>query len=148
MKAKSLRLQAIFELRHNTQNNPNRLFKAKALIEKAREICENIKDIQNMAICTNVLNEIFDDIRLNASNVFIFAKAFPLVELKEDGKPSMVGTLTRHINEFRNNLKRNFTELDKVINVRFDTLTLDVLEYVRDHGCRVLHLSSDVFKYE
>jgi hypothetical protein len=64
---------------------------------------------------------------------------------KEKDKYRMVGTFTRHINEFRANLKKSFTDMNKAINVRFDTLTLDVLEYVRDHGCRVLHLSSDVF---
>jgi len=58
----------------------------------------------------------------------------------------MVSTFTRHINEFRNNLKSSFINLQKVINARFDTLTEDVLEYVKDHGCRVLHLSSDYFK--
>jgi hypothetical protein len=99
-----------------------------------------------MAQCTAVLNQIFDEIRLNASNVFIFAKAFPLVEKNPDGTYRMVSTFTRHINEFRNNLKSSFINLRKVINTRFDTLTEDVLEYVRDHGCRVLHLSSDYFK--
>jgi hypothetical protein len=58
----------------------------------------------------------------------------------------MVGNFTRHINEFRNNLKKSFSELNKVINTRFETLTKDVLEYIKEHGCRVLHLSSDVFK--
>jgi hypothetical protein len=43
-------------------------------------------------------------------------------------------------------LRNNFEELNKVINVKFETLTIDILNYVRDHGCRVLHLSSDVFK--
>ena len=79
--------------------------------------------------------------------MFLFAKAFPLVKKRdEDGRYCMVGNFTRHINEFRNNLKKSFSELNKVINTRFETLTKDVLEYIREHGCRVLHLSSDVFK--
>lgn len=77
--------------------------------------------------------------------MFIFAKAFPLVESTQKGT-SFVGAFTRHINLFRNNLRESFNELNKVINVKFETLTRDILEYVRDKGCRVLHLSSDVFK--
>ncbi len=31
------------------------------------------------------------------------------------------------------------------MNIHFDSLTRGVLDHIRRHGCRVLHISSDVF---
>lgn len=34
----------------------------------------------------------------------------------------------------------------KVINVKFDILNIELLEYIRANGCRVLHISSDIYR--
>ena len=31
------------------------------------------------------------------------------------------------------------------MNLKFDTLHRELLDYIRQHGCRVLHLSSDIY---
>ena len=54
--------------------------------------------------------------------------------------------MTRYNNEFKQKLKDDITACNKVINVKFDLLNMDLLDYIRDKGCRVLHLSSDVYR--
>ncbi len=34
---------------------------------------------------------------------------------------------------------------NKVVNLKFDVLSREMLEYVKMYGCRVLHISSDVY---
>lgn len=34
------------------------------------------------------------------------------------------------------------------MNLKFDVLSRELLEYVKSYGCRVLHLSSDVYHQE
>jgi hypothetical protein len=58
----------------------------------------------------------------------------------------IAGSFTRHVNTFRNRIIDGFDKSKKVINVKFDSLTREVLGFIKKYGCRVLHLSSDVFK--
>ena len=57
----------------------------------------------------------------------------------------MVGTFTRYPNNFRRRIHNELKKQKKVVNIKFDNLTRDQLEYVRTYGCRVLHISSDVY---
>ena len=78
--------------------------------------------------------------------MFIFAKAFPIVEvLANQDNVRMVGTFTRYPSDFRRRIINEVKKLNKVVNLKFDVLTRDLLDYVNTYGCRVLHLSSDVF---
>ena len=105
-----------------------------------------IQNRKRLTTCNQILNDILDEIRIKSKNVFIFAKAFPLVRVDTDKKLKIVGTLTRYSNDFRQKLKDGITACNKVINVKFDLLNLELLDYIRDKGCRVLHLSSDVYR--
>ena len=142
LEAKTLKTQAVFEFK--ITQNPAYL-RAKDKIEQAKAIAERIEDRKNANKYTIILNEILHKIHIKASNVFIFAKAFPLVEVK--GKDLLqVGSITRHVNSFRNRVLEGFRKQNKEVNVKFDSLTREVLTFIKNFGCRVLHLSSDVFK--
>ncbi len=139
LEARSLKIQAVFEFKIT-----NAYLRAKDKIEKAKAIAERINDRESALNYTSILNDILHKIHIKASNVFIFAKAFPLVEVK--GKDLLIaGSLTRHVNSFRNRVLEGFRELKKEVNVKFDSLNREVLEFIKNFGCRVLHLSSDVF---
>jgi len=92
-----------------------------------------------------VLNKILDQIRINSNNVFLFAKAFPLVQKVGEGQFTHVGTFTRYSNDFRKKLVDQIKPLKKVVNLKFDILSREILEYIKIFGCRVLHISSDVY---
>jgi hypothetical protein len=140
LEARSLKLQAVFEFKIT-----NAYLRAKDKIEKAKAIAERINDRQSLLNYTSILNDILHKIHIKACNVFIFAKAFPLVEVKENNI-LIAGSLTRHVNSFRNRVLEGFREQKKEVNVKFDSLTKEVLDFIKNFGCRVLHLSSDVFK--
>jgi hypothetical protein len=142
LEARSLKINAILELKYSEDS----LLKAKNKIEMAKEIAERINDHQSRQEYTKILNEILHKIHIKASNVFIFAKAFPLVEDNGSNEITMAGSFTRHMNAFRTNLISGFEELNKVVNVKFDSLNREVLDYIKKFGCRVLHLSSDVYR--
>jgi tetratricopeptide (TPR) repeat protein len=55
-------------------------YEAKRLIEDALNLVKKIQDKHQEGLCSEILNEILDQIRIKSNNVFIFAKAFPLVE--------------------------------------------------------------------
>ena len=57
----------------------------------------------------------------------------------------MVGPFTRYPSDFRKRVIDSIKGENKVVNVKFDLLTRELLDYVRNYGCRVLHISSDVF---
>jgi hypothetical protein len=48
--------------------------------------------------------------------------------------------------DIRSKLKSNIESLKISINVKFDILNRNLLEYVGESGCRLLHLSSDIFE--
>lgn len=96
LEARSLKIQAVFEFKIT-----NAYLRAKDKIEKAKAIAERINDRESALNYTSILNDILHKIHIKASNVFILAKAFPLVEVK--GKDLLIaGSLTRHVNSFRN----------------------------------------------
>ena len=57
----------------------------------------------------------------------------------------MVGPHTRYPTSFRDKVHKELLMTDKVVNLKFDLLNLDSLEYIKKYGCRVLHFSSEVF---
>ncbi|TNV87843.1 hypothetical protein FGO68_gene1372 [Halteria grandinella] len=119
---------------------------AKENIEKALKIFESANEIECTNKCTLLLNEILDKFRYESNNCFIFAKAFPIVEKVDDSNIKMVGTLTKYLSNFRQKVINGIKERNKVINVRFDQLNLEMLDYVKNNSCRVLHISSDVYR--
>lgn len=109
---------------------------------------ESVNDIECTNKCTQLLNEILDKFRIQSKNSFIFAKAFPIVEKVDETTVKMVGTFTKHLSDFRQKVTSGIKERNKVINVRFDQLNRELLEYVKNNGCRVLHISSDIYRKE
>ena len=55
-----------------------------------------------------------------------------------------LGEFTRTKFELMPKIERNFGDLGKEIQVKYDLLTEEVLTYVAEFGSRVLHLTSDV----
>ena len=45
-------------------------------------------------------------------------------------------------------MKENFAKAKVGVKVKFDVLNRKLLEYVGEYGCRVLHLSSDIFEHD
>ena len=75
----------------------------------------------------------------------MFTKAFPIVEVMNE-YVRLVGTFTRYPSDFRKRIHDEFRKQKKVVNLKFDILKRESLSYIKDYGCRVLHMSSDVFK--
>ena len=71
-----------------------------------------------------------------------------MVEVISRDNIKVVGTFTRYPSDFRRRIFNEMKKQNKVVNLKFDVLTRDLLEYVKNYGCRVLHLSSDVFTPE
>lgn len=87
-------------------------------------------------------DEIMHEFRASSNNLFTFAKAFPLVyEENEAIKP--IDDVCRSKFELRSKIMRNFEESKKEVQIKFDTLTENLLKYVGKVGTRVLHLTSD-----
>lgn len=59
-----------------------------------------------------------------------------------------VGPITRYTSNFKTDFLKTAKECHQTVNVKFDQLNREILEYVRDHGCKILHLSSHVFDYD
>ena len=70
----------------------------------------------------------------------MFLKAFPLVDPNDKGH---IGSITQKNSNFKATVIRNFKNEKKAIEVKFDILTRETLDQIKNHGCRVLHLSSD-----
>lgn len=71
------------------------------------------------------MNKIYHEIRIKCNNLFIFAKAFPLIEVKsEKGHHdfNVVGGFTRYPSEFRFQIYKSVEALGKVVNLKFDIL--------------------------
>jgi hypothetical protein len=69
------------------------------------------------------------------------------VEEKFPGGPvQAVGSFTSNIYDLRQKVKRNVEDLGISINMKFDVLNRSLLQYIGEFGCRLLHLSSDIFE--
>ena len=86
--------------------------------------------------------------RTNSKHLIVFAKAFPLVEMRADESTYAVGSFTRTGYDLKSTVKENFAEAEVGVKVKFDVLNRNLLEYVGEYGCRVLHLSSDIFEHD
>lgn len=89
-------------------------------------------------------NKILHYMRAGSTNLFTFAKAWPIVEKNDMGVIMSLGEFTRTKFELMPKIERNFGDLGKEIQVKYDLLTEEVLRYVAEFGSRVLHLTSDV----
>jgi hypothetical protein len=77
--------------------------------------------------------------------VLIFGKSSPLVDKSSDEFKS-VGMTTRYSTTFRKKMVNKAKNSGQQINVKFDILNRELLDYVKVHGCKLLHLSSHVFE--
>lgn len=113
---------------------------AKLYAEKATELCKTHKENYFIGECVSLLDRINENIRRTSLNVFVFLKAFPLVDPKDT---THVGPITQKHNKFKANILKNMKNEKKVLQVKFDILTRENLQTIKAHGCRVLHLCSD-----
>ena len=89
------------------------------------------------------MDRVNESIRITSLNVFVFLKAFPLADVENQ---IQVGPITQKHNNFKNCVIQNMKKEKKIIQVKFDILTRESLKLIKNHGCRVLHLSSDEFR--
>ena len=85
--------------------------------------------------------------RMNYFDLFSFAKATPLVQIK-NGQPVAVSDETH----FDFNMKRIMTDLvnaeNKQLKVKFDILNESFLENIACNGSRLLHITSDIWNWD
>ena len=147
LQSKSLRLLAKVYL------EMGQIYRAREHAERAAACARQIGDKQGESALTSDLGLILELIRRKSHNVFVFAKAFPLVAVaagpggggRSGGGAEPIGPLTRYPSHFRQELLRNLESQRKVVHIHFDSLTRALLSSVGRQGCRVLHLSSDVY---
>ena len=125
------------------QVNIKELTEVKKYAEKADEVWRSNKRSYLLSEWVSLLNRVNENIRITSLNVFVFLKAFPLTDLVNQ---THVGTVTQRHNNFKSCVIQNMRRENKVTQVKFDVLTRESLKLIKNHGCRVLHLSSDEFR--
>ena len=123
--------------------NIKELTEAKKYAEKADEVWRTNKESYFLSEWVSLLDRVNENIRITSLNVFVFLKAFPLTDLVNQ---TQVGPVTQRHNNFKSCVIQNMKKESKVIQVKFDVLTRESLKLIKNHGCRVLHLSSDEFR--
>jgi hypothetical protein len=53
-----------------------------------------------------------------------------------------VGVNTRYSDKFRKYVAEEVKKCGLQVNVKFDQLNKELLSYVKDHGCKLLHMGS------
>ena len=119
------------------------LKEAKFYADQADEIWRNFGENYFLSEWVSLLDRVNENIRQTSRNVFVFLKAFPLINLEND---EPVGPITQIHNNFKDLVFRNMKNEKKIIRVKFDILTRENLKSIKNHGWRVLHLSSDEFR--
>lgn len=89
-------------------------------------------------------NLVLQKMRLNANNLFTFAKATPLVNLTRAKGPESVSDATRSDFDMRNKMVNKLQETGKEFKVKFDILTIKLLKDIANYGSRLLHITSDI----
>ena len=89
---------------------------------------------------------ILHKMRLNANNLFTFAKAFPLVHKKRNEVVPVDETKRCDFN-MRPILKERLGAVGKQFKTKFEILTPKFLKEVAKEGTRVLHLSSELYEH-
>ena len=97
----------------------------------------------------NLKNFILQKLRLNANNLFTFAKATPLVNLSssKNGREKIatpVSDATRSNFDMRSRMQTNLSDTGKQFKVKFDILSNKLLKDIAKNGSRVLHITSDI----
>lgn len=69
-----------------------------------------------------------------------------MIPISKNSEVKSVGINTRYSTKFRKIVAQEAKKCGQQINVKFDQLNKELLEYVKDHGCKLLHLSSPVFE--
>lgn len=92
-----------------------------------------------------MLDRVNEYLRTRSRNVFIFLKAFPLVDPND---VQHIGPITHKNNSFKDNVMKNMKGENKIIQVKFDILSRENLKTIKTNGCRVLHLSSEEAKVD
>ena len=77
------------------------------------------------------MDRINENIRKKSLNVFVFLKAFPLVDLNNNYQ---IGSITQKHNNFKEIVVQNMKKENKIIQVKFDILTRENLTTIKDHG--------------
>jgi len=54
--------------------------------------------------------------------------------------------LSRYSSDFRKKMKNIASNSGQIVNVKFDILNRELIETIRQYGCKILHLSSHVFE--
>lgn len=116
---------------------------AKIYADKADECCRTNKENYFLGDWASFLDRVNEHIRTTSQNVFVFLKAFPLIDPSDQ---KQIGPITQKHNKFKETVLKNMKSEHKVIQVKFDTLTRENLAMIKTHGCRVLHLSSEEAK--
>ena len=88
-------------------------------------------------------NLVLQKLRINANNLFTFAKATPLVNLTKSG-PVPVSDATRSDFDMRTKIKNKLIKTGKEFKVKFDILSMRLLKDIARHGSRLLHITSDI----
>ena len=81
--------------------------------------------------------------RLNANNLFTFAKATPLVNMTKKGAIA-VSDATRSDFDMRWRILNELEDTGKEYKVKFDILSHKLLKDIAKNGSRLLHITSDI----
>jgi len=90
----------------------------------------------------NLLLRVSKVIQIEVNNLFIFAKSCPIRERSKVNE----FLLQKHIQDLPMELKTKLAASQYQIDLKFSVLTIRFLESIRDSGCKILHLTPNMFK--
>ena len=109
--------------------------------EEEEEIAPDNQMIQALI---NMKNLILIRMRSNANNLFTFAKATPLVNLRSKKDPLPVSDATRSDFNMRDRMLQELEDTGKQFKVKFDIFSNKFIKDIAKNGSRLLHLTSDI----
>lgn len=84
------------------------ILEAKTTIERAVALINEIFDDEVVDLIKGTKDQIIKDMRQSSKNLFTFAKAFPIVRLEEDGRPTPINEYITSKFELAPKIRNNF----------------------------------------
>jgi len=121
------------------------LLESKEYLKKYIDLNTQRKIYQKINIKINHLEiKIHEKLRTNNQHFIYFMKGHQLMK-KHNDKVIPVEPVVQYVSNFKAKILENFQEIEKKVIMNFDILNEDNLEEVFKNGCRILHISNEVY---
>jgi hypothetical protein len=121
------------------------LLESKEYLKKYIDVSTQRRIYQKINIKINHLEiKIHEKLRRINEHIIYFMKGHQLMK-KHNDKVIAVEPVVQYVSNFKAKILENFQEIEKKVIMNFDILNEDNLEEVFKSGCRILHISNEVY---